>query len=172
MEKSLRNLKTLINSPKKRSIELITDFTDGYAKNWSICVPSCFCESLDIKLTDRIINNKKVKLLTQGSSFNFNVGDIFYNHAYPYCINFLCINQPEQPQICIQIQSATPCIPGKGKNSRNPGNVNFNILVNRGKNQSECTWGVIGFKTLTKDEFIELLIKGIPIDWINKEMEQ
>jgi hypothetical protein len=172
MERSLKIHKNLINNKKYRStrfIELIADFTNGYSRNWWFCVPSFFYEALDIKLTERVVNNKRVYKLTQGSNYNFTTGDTFYNHAYPYCKDFLCINQPEQPQICIQIQSATPCIQESENNQRNPGSVSFKILINRGKNQSECSWETIGFKTLTQDEFIELLIKGIPPEWINKK---
>jgi hypothetical protein len=169
MEKSLEMLPKIIGFKNKRSVELIADFTDRYAKNWGICVPSYFLDALDIKLTDRIIKKDKLKLLTQGSAFNFAVGDTFYNHAHPYCNHFINNNKLEQPPLCISVESSTPCIPENNNNSRNTGMVYFKILINRGKNQSECCWETIGHKTLTQDEFVELLIRGIPIDWLNKK---
>lgn len=174
MERSLNIHKSLVNRKGhrvKRSTELIAKFDNGYAGNWRFCVPLFFCEALDIKLTERVVNNKKVNVLTQGSNYNLVAGDTFYNHAYAYCQDFYCAHHTDEMKICIQIQSATPCIPASKNNKRNPGSVNFKILINREENQSGCTWETIGIKTLNQDEFIELLIKGIPSEWTNRKSE-
>ena len=38
---------------KKRSLNLIAEFADGYAKDWYFAVGECFKDELDIKYTDR-----------------------------------------------------------------------------------------------------------------------
>lgn len=59
--------------------------------DWAFIVPSCFNDALDIKKTLRIKNKKsdeknreKQKIWTQGSTFFFKTGDIFYNKKEAY----------------------------------------------------------------------------------------
>ena len=86
-----------------RSLELIAEFKDGYAKNWYFAVGECFKDELDIKYTQRIekikINGKiqyeevldkngklkkkaktkKVRRWTQGTSYSFAEGHVIYD---------------------------------------------------------------------------------------------
>ncbi len=158
MENSLFVLEELINKRRnkktKRLTNLIADFSQGYARNWHFCVPFFFHESLDIKFTERILEGQKSKLWTQESSFNFAVGDTFYNHSYAYCNNFKCLSKVK---LCIQIESVLPCIPQFMEKPRNPGLVIFKLYEVK-----DC----MNFRehhSLSQDDFLELLIAGLDI---------
>lgn len=74
------------NSQKRqnRSLILIADFINGYAKGWHFAVGECFKDQLDIKYTDRSINGKKTKILTQGKLFCFAEGHVIYDTPKAY----------------------------------------------------------------------------------------
>jgi hypothetical protein len=173
MEFSLERLEKikLIAQKETRTIDLLADFPEGYARDldkqvWYFCVPKFFYEALDIKYTTRIKNNVEEKMWTQGSWFNFSEGDKLYNHAYAYCNNFIGGLSSIHPKICLSIESASPSVPRiKTKHKqkdRYPGQVNFKIMV---KNPTTKYWGTQGYESLSQDEFIELLIKGPPEEW-------
>ena len=162
MQKSIDILETLLRQDKgkkfKRHTELLADFSDGYAKDWYFCVPKFFYEALDIKFTERKEKNKTLKLWTQGSTFKFSNGDTIWNHAYPYCENF--VSEIIRLKIGVQVQSSVPCLPKTKDRSRNSGKVNFTIITESYDLNSKIIWKIAGNYTLSQDEFVELLIKG------------
>jgi hypothetical protein len=173
MESSLERLQKIkiIAQKETRTTELLADFSTGYAigldkQVWYFCVPKFFYEALDIKYTTRKIKNVEEKMWTQGSWFNFLEGDKLYNHAYDYCKNFIGRSSLNHPKICLSIESARPSIPRIKKKykqkDRYPGQINFKIMV---KNPTTKSWETKGYKDLSQDEFIELLIKGPPEEW-------
>ncbi len=158
MIKSIYILENLIKKEPtkivKRSIELLADFSNGYAEGWHFCVPIFFYDALDIKFTSR----KKMKLWTQGSTFNFSTGDMIWNHAYPYCENF--VSDVNENKIGIQVQSSAPCLPQTKNRLRNSGKVNFTIFIEKNDSDSNFIWKIGGNYSLSQDSFIEFLIKG------------
>lgn len=77
---------------KNRKLQLIADFSDGYAKNWFFAVSTAFRDQLDIRYTDRSTtsiqkdeNGKSVKIKTlfkewtQGRYFCFAEGHVVYD---------------------------------------------------------------------------------------------
>jgi hypothetical protein len=185
----------IIAQKEIRTTELLADFSSGYAIDfnkqvWYFCVPKFFYEALDIKYTTRIKNKVEERIWTQGSWFNFLEGDKLYNHAYAYCNNFIERLSLIHPKICLSIESAKPSIPRirkyklvKGRNLRRrfraalflrknsirgvrkgrySGQINFQILV---KNPTTKYWETKRNESLSQDEFIELLIKGLPEEW-------
>jgi hypothetical protein len=86
-------------------------------------VPSCFNDALDIKKTLRIKNKKgdeksgeKQKIWTQGSTFYFKSGDIFYSKKTAYTDWPKAISDG---LYVIQVVSGKASVPGKnGKNER------------------------------------------------------
>jgi len=158
MIKSIYILEKLINKEPikllKRSKELLADFSNGYAGGWYFCVPIFFYDALDIKFTSQ----NKMKLWTQGSTFNFSTGDMIWNHAYPYCKNFL--SDDKKNRIGVQVQSSAPCLPKTKHRLRNSGKVNFTIFKERNDSDSIFIWKIAGNYSLSQDEFIEFLIKG------------
>ena len=158
MQKSIRILGKLIkqesNKISKRYTELLADFSKGYAEGWYFCVPIFFYDALDIQFTYQ----KKIKLWTQGSTFNFSTGDMIWNHAYPYCENF--VSEFNKPRLGIQVQSSAPCLPQTKNRLRNSGKVNFTIFAARNDSNSKFIWKVAGNYSLSQDGFIEFLIKG------------
>ena len=158
MNKSIDILEKLIKQETKkgfkRSTELLADFSNGYAEGWYFCVPIFFYDALDIQFTYQ----KKMKLWTQGSAFNFSTGDMIWNHAYPYCENF--VSDFIKPKIGVQVQSSTPCLPQTKHRLRNSGKVNFTIFSERNDPDSKFIWKIAGHHSLSQDDFIEFLIKG------------
>ena len=158
MQKSIYILEKLIKKSTtkrlKRSTELLADFSNGYAEGWHFCVPIFFYDALDIQFTFQ----NKMKLWTQGSSFNFCTGDTIWNHAYPYCENF--VSDFTKPKIGVQVQSSTPCLPQTNNRLRNSGTVNFTIFTKRNGHDLKFIWKILGHYSLSQDGFIEFLIKG------------
>ena len=74
--------------PKRRSLELIADFSKGYAAGWAFIVRPCNYPSLDITyspITRDINGEKKTEnLLTQGDLYNFHLGQVFYPDLIAY----------------------------------------------------------------------------------------
>lgn len=63
-----------------RTLDLDSEFVDGYAKGWYMAVPEAFKDELDIKYTERVEKKKKVLRWTQGVPplYTFKEGHIFY----------------------------------------------------------------------------------------------
>ncbi len=131
-----------------------------YPEGWHMCVPKCFNDSLDIRKTERVIKGNKTLQWTQGSTFSFETGDIFYDtpkayEPWPEAMKHI--------KICIQVREASQAIPGEKKEkdkpgtSRNPGLVKFDILV---PNENRTKLVKDGEEELTQDEFVRFLITG------------
>lgn len=43
---------------QKRLTELLKPAKSEYAEGWFMCVPQCFNDSLDIRLTERVVNGR------------------------------------------------------------------------------------------------------------------
>ena len=76
-----------------RSLQLIADFSDGYAGGWEMAVKECFRTQLDIRYTVRVENHsvasglavkRQVKVWTQGPRISFDVGHVFYDTPLAY----------------------------------------------------------------------------------------
>jgi hypothetical protein len=158
MIKSIIILERLINQEItkgfKRSTELLANFSNGYAEDWYFCVPIFFYDALDIQFTYQ----KKMKLWTQGSAFNFSTGDVLWNNAHHYCENF--VSYSIKPKIGVQVQSSSACLPQTKNRLRNSGKVNFTIFAERNDLNSKSLWKIAGQYSLSQDDFIEFLIKG------------
>ncbi|WP_096889101.1 BRCT domain-containing protein [Escherichia coli] len=68
----------------RRSNALIAVFVDGYAAGWRFAVKECYKDSLDIKLTPVKTEFFNYEIWTQGDSFQFNRGDVFYSDRLAY----------------------------------------------------------------------------------------
>jgi hypothetical protein len=163
MQESIDILKRLLKGNKGnkfiRRTELLADFSSGYAKDWYFCISKFFYEALDIKFTKRIKQNKTIKIWTQGSTFKFSVGDMIWNHAYPYCENF--ISEAIRSKIGIQVQSSKPCLPKtNNRKERSSGAVNFIILTENLNQDSKAFWKIVGNYSLSQDDFVKFLITG------------
>ncbi|HFW3088277.1 TPA: hypothetical protein ACIBE3_001793 [Salmonella enterica subsp. enterica serovar Reading] len=68
----------------RRSSALIANFKNGYAVGWSFAVKDVFKDSLDIKLTNVTYDGKEYQVWTQGTSYQFHRGDVFYSDKIGY----------------------------------------------------------------------------------------
>jgi len=140
------------------------EVTSG-GNDWSFIVSQCFNDALDIKKTIRIKNKKgheknkeKHKIWTQGSTFFFKTGDIFYNKKEAYTDWPKAISDG---LYAIQVVSGKPSVPGKnGKNERDrdKGEVTYTVYYG---NKKECVLKKEGVHTTTQDGFIKILILGL-----------
>jgi hypothetical protein len=91
---------------RKRRLELIADFTDGFAADWAFAVPKVFRNQLDIRLTERVKDKKSSWVWTQGNRFSFDVGHVFYDTPLAYHLSW---NDALQVlRVALQVQFANP----------------------------------------------------------------
>lgn len=141
-----------------RSLDLIANFENGYARGWVFAVGECFRDQLDIKYTERVNTSpdgKKriISQWTQGPYFCFNEGHILYDSPNGYLpwkealksFNFQC-----------EILRASPCVttPSRGIT---PGSVIFKLSSPDEKRESLKT---IGQYHLSQSKFVEFLKIG------------
>jgi hypothetical protein len=162
-EKNIRNLKLLRNPDA--SLE---------GNDWAFIVPKCFNDALDIKKTIRIKNKReqgknkeKHKIWTQGSTFSFKNGDIFYSKKEAYTDWSKAISD----ELCvIQVISGKSSVPGmkdrkdksrsisKTGKDRDKGEVIYAIY--RGCRNENFLKKEEKHNT-TQDGFIKILICGV-----------
>jgi len=70
----------------KRSENLIAYFPNGYAENWFMAVGEQFKSELDIKKTNRKIKGEKIEVWTQGTTYAFKEGQVFYDTPEGYTL--------------------------------------------------------------------------------------
>ena len=68
----------------RRSTALIAKFSDGFAVGWRFAVKESFKEALDIRLTKFTYGGYIYEAWTQGSSYQFHQGDVFYSDRSGY----------------------------------------------------------------------------------------
>lgn len=68
----------------ERSLNLIADFSSGFARDWRFAINSSFWPNLDIKYIKKKINGETALVLTQGYNFSFDVGHTFYDSTSAY----------------------------------------------------------------------------------------
>lgn len=68
----------------RRSSALIANFKNGYAVGWRFAVKDIFKDALDIKLTNVTYDGKEYQVWTQGTSYQFHRGDVFYSDKIGY----------------------------------------------------------------------------------------
>jgi hypothetical protein len=142
-----------------RKTELLRD-PGAVSENadWAFIVPTCFNDALDIKKTIRIKNKKKHEIWTQGSTFFFKTGDIFYNKRDAYTDWPKAISDG---LYAIQVISGKSSVPGKnGKNQkdRDKGEVTYTVYHGCKKDNVLKKEGV---HTTKQDDFIKILISGL-----------
>jgi hypothetical protein len=144
----------------KRIPDLIKSPEDNEACGWYMCVPTCFNNALDIRLTPRIQDGKETSVWTQGSAFSFKTGDTIYDTPKAY-MNW--IEALKHISLCISVEDATDAIPARKNPERNgiipryAGSVHFGILM---PNEQRTEIVKRGIFQLTQDEFVLFLIKG------------
>ena len=103
---------------QKRSTELIADFSCGYAAGWAFVVRPCNYMALDImytklvkKIDGKIVKNEKgvslkEDVLTQGKTYSFSLGEIFYSDPIAYEVQWG--DALKSLRCSLQIDEATP----------------------------------------------------------------
>lgn len=68
----------------ERSPVLIAKFKNGFASDFFFEIPESFKDSLDIKWTEKTVDKNKRLILTQGSNYNFQKGEVIYDKKEVY----------------------------------------------------------------------------------------
>jgi hypothetical protein len=161
---------------EERSMTLIADFVNGYAKDWHFAVGECFKDPLDIKLTERRepliidgevqyefktikgIEKKKVKKIsilrwTQGRFFAFEKGFTIYDSPKGY------LPWPEAFNYFGKMIQIVEAIPNhlNEKNELITGSVEFDLFK-----PADCKTrlDLIGQYTVSQNDFVDYLKSG------------
>jgi hypothetical protein len=143
-----------------RLLELLKSPQDNETNDWYMCVPACFNNALDIRLTARKMKGRDTLVWTQGSAFSFKAGDTLYDTPAAYLEWGEAL---KKLSLCISIEQATDAVPERRKNQqdentpRNPGSVRFSALS---PNNFKTALTKIGEFQMTQDDFVFLLIRG------------
>lgn len=142
---------------EKRLLDLLKNPSAETTSGWYMCVPSCFNDALDIKMTERVVNKKKTLVWTQGSSFYFKIGDIIYDTPDAYKVWSEAL---KTTRLCVQVKNGISAGPIGNTTSRFSGSVTFAILTPN-KDRS----GIVerGEHSMSQDDFVRFLIAG-PFD--------
>lgn len=150
---------------ENRLTELLKDPSAEAPEGWYMCVPSCFNDALDIRLTSRSVNKQKLLVWTQGSSFYFNAGDTIYDTADAYKVWSEAL---KSIGICVQVKVGLSAGLNEGGTGRYGGSVTFAILTpNKDRSKIvECCQ-----HSMSQDDFVRFLISG-PTDELKRKIEK
>ena len=144
----------------KRLTDLLRPSDAEETASWFMCVPSCFNNAIDIKLTPRKEKGEVILVWTQGSAFQFQSGDVIYDTPMAYAAWGEALGQF---RLCVKVNQAIGAAPekkgakAKEVTPRNPGSVWFSVLTP--DEQKKIIVGRGEF-FLTQDDFVRFLIKG------------
>jgi len=161
LERVLRLTEESVEKGKTtRLTDLLKSPQDDEKNGWFMCVPSCFNNALDIRLTTRKIDGKETRVWTQGSAFSFKPGDTLYDTSKAYSEWGEAL---KHLSLCINVDQATDAIPAKRKGQqveytqRNSGSIRFSILITN--NPKTALMKIDDFQ-MTQDDFVFFLIRG------------
>ncbi len=143
---------------EKRSLNLIADFVDGYAKGWFFAVSESFKDCLDIKYMERKEPqdegpSRSVMRWTQGQDFCFAEGHRIYDTPKAY---LQWSEALKHIKFSIEVLRAIPA-GWVDQNHRTEGAVTFKLE----KPNSDCTGlETLGQYHMTQARFVEYLRTG------------
>ncbi len=150
---------------KERPTALLKGPAAEMGDGWYMCVPPCFNDALDLKLTPRLRGKIKTLEWTQGASFSFGVGDTLYDTADAYKVWSVALNSIE---VCVQVKAATPAGFTDDGTRRLPGSVTFSIFT---PNEDRTKIVERGNHTMSQDDFVRFLVGGSPND-LRRDIEK
>lgn len=160
IEETIHYLEKLIEEKpnrEKRGVDLLKPYnSDGSSEGWAFCVPPAFNDSLDIRLTSRIIEGKQENVWTQGSSFNFKAGEILYDTPEAYNTWSTALTKITRS---IQIEFSSGAGLFDSSSNRSAGMVKFKMFKPDNNKKRLVTVG--STVTMSQDEFVKFLILGM-----------
>ena len=139
----------------ERSLELIANFRDGYAKDWYFAVGEWFKDQLDIKYTVRKEDDKRVMRWTQGIYYCFDEGHVIYDARVQRLPTWA--DMIKHIKIACTIIRATPNTINENKQFI-LGQVNFQLDQPR---EDRTGLELIGHYNLSQSEFVDFLRTGM-----------
>jgi len=162
LDSALRITESADKKPKKkpRLTELLHSPEAEETPDWYMCVPACFNEALDIRLTPRQQAGQQRMVWTQGSTFSFKQGDIIYDTPKAY---LQWSEALKHLHLGVIIRLAVDSVPEKRNEGgdvispRNHGQVSFTL---HRPNAEKTRLIEYGEHELTQDDFVRFLIAG------------
>ena len=139
---------------QKRTLKLIADFEDGYAKGWYFAVGEYFKDQLDIKYTQRVEKTKTYMCWTQGRLFSFAEGHMIYDTA---SVNVKWSEALKRFNVLCSVIRATPDIINEQKRFIS-GQVDFELLR---PNSSGTRLESVDSYHANQKEFVDFLKTGV-----------
>lgn len=164
-KRALRSVSLLSTAEENIDYKLFPDEWRDWCAGWAFAVRPEFADALDIKLTERIVKRKKNLVWTQGYSFDFHAGYTIYDiNPYPQEIwqDFL-----QRVSYAVTVVDARPAEPARAPSklgpgiSRDSGSVTFDVYA---PNDEKTQAIKVATHIVTQDEFVQILIKGLPND--------
>jgi hypothetical protein len=153
-----------------RSLILIADFVNGYAKGWHFAVGDCFKDELDIKYTPRKEAGKEVMRWTQGMEYHFAEGNLIYDTPKAYLqwsealkhINCVCSVLLAKPNKWVEVKKSKTETDSKKRKKKEwkliKGHVHFKLSK---PNAERDGLQAVGSYDLTQNEFVAFLKTGV-----------
>ncbi len=146
-------------------IEYASISPDEFCRGWAFSVGACFADALDCKLQQRTKDGQKYWLWTQGNMFAFRTGYTFHDTAIasgePWGVTLTRLSYS------LTITEAISCSTQTHESPRNPGLVTFQVhrpdRPGAADGQALRPYGET--RTVTQDEFLRILIVGLPEKW-------
>lgn len=135
-----------------RMESLLADFSDDYAKGWHMAIGTYFRDALDIKQTEKVTNETKEVIWTQGGTFSFSQGDMLYDTPMAYQQWDVAL---KHIRVAYQVLEGTPSRPEKQ-------------LIFFRKNEN-YTGSLAGDSVRAKIPRREAILNVTPSDWTEVE---
>ncbi|HZV47963.1 MAG TPA: hypothetical protein VFG06_11550 [Thermodesulfovibrionales bacterium] len=139
---------------RKRHLQLVAHFVNGYAEGWYMAVKQSYRNELDIKYTERKKNKQSFWEWTQGPYFSFAEGHLFYDTPKAYKKWAEAI---KAIKTACQIISATPTILDRNKNLVE-GMVKFTVYK---PDEKFTSLKAVKDYKLSQTEFVNFLKTGV-----------
>ena len=143
-DKREKRLRTLLRAP------------DAADDDWFMHVPLALNDALDIRLT--AVVGEPRPIWTQGANFSFAPGDTIYDTPLAYQVWSEAL---QHIRTCLQVSQATSVQPPTGGTPRQPGAVTFSVMA---PNEPRTALAHVRTSTVTQDEFVRILISGLPAE--------
>jgi hypothetical protein len=153
----------------RRSTQILRPHDAESTDSWAFCVPRCFNDALDIKLSENKYNTVSYAIWTQGQNFAFKSGDMIHGNlqtgeSWGQYVNEMAFSLHVESSVSASPPEKEPKELDDEKDikrkivSINPGYVKFKIMVPN----PEKTGAVYAeTRELTQVEFVKMLIAGI-----------
>lgn len=170
-----RDLHLLSTTDTGIDYKLFPDQWREWCVGWAFPIVPALAAALDIQLTERVEKcfkedgktpllddrgkqrTERTLIWTQGSTFNFCVGYTIYDVPEAWTVKWG--DALQHLKVALQVKSSIPAEPATVDTPRNAGAVIYDIYR---PNAQKTALEFCETRTATQDDFVEILITGLP----------